>query len=68
MKKKLQTPQIDETPTDNLVFEREIIAKIAYVIWLSEGCPDGCAEEHWRQAELLHSKHRESATPSQPPS
>jgi hypothetical protein len=23
----------------------------AYQIWLDEGCPDGCADRHWVQAE-----------------
>lgn len=23
----------------------------AYAIWEAEGCPDGCAERHWQQAE-----------------
>jgi hypothetical protein len=32
-------------------------APIACLIWLGEGCPEGCAEEHWRQAELLHATH-----------
>jgi hypothetical protein len=68
MKKKSRTTQICVTPTGNPVSEREIIAEIAYFIWLSEGCPEGCAEEHWQQAELLHSKRGESGTPSQPPS
>jgi hypothetical protein len=27
------------------------IARIAYRIWEERGCPDGCAEEHWREAE-----------------
>jgi pimeloyl-ACP methyl ester carboxylesterase len=34
--------------------DQEKIAEIAYFIWLSEGNPDGCAEEHWRQAEALY--------------
>jgi hypothetical protein len=68
MKKKSRTTQICARPAGNAVSEREIIAEIAYFIWLSEGCPEGCTEEHWRQAELLHSNHGESGTPSQPPS
>lgn len=23
----------------------------AYDLWQQEGCPDGCAERHWQQAE-----------------
>jgi pimeloyl-ACP methyl ester carboxylesterase len=34
--------------------DRESIARIAYSIWLSEGTPEGCAGEHWRQAEALY--------------
>ncbi|MGC8887526.1 MAG: DUF2934 domain-containing protein [Verrucomicrobiia bacterium] len=29
----------------------EEIATMAYYIWLSEGCPEGCAERHWFEAE-----------------
>ncbi len=29
----------------------EEIATLAYNIWQSEGCPDGCAERHWYEAE-----------------
>lgn len=29
----------------------EEIAIAAYYIWLSEGCPEGCAERHWYEAE-----------------
>ena len=32
--------------------EREqAVRELAYAIWESNGCPDGCAEAHWRQAE-----------------
>jgi hypothetical protein len=32
--------------------EREqAVRELAYAIWESTGCPDGCAEAHWRQAE-----------------
>lgn len=30
----------------------EEIAVAAYYIWLSEGCPEGCAERHWYEAEM----------------
>jgi len=30
---------------------QEEIATLAYFIWQSEGCPDGCAERHWYEAE-----------------
>jgi hypothetical protein len=29
----------------------EAIASRAYEIWLQKGCPPGCEEENWRQAE-----------------
>lgn len=29
----------------------EEIAARAYKIWQQQGCPDGCEEQHWRQAE-----------------
>ncbi|MFO1038664.1 MAG: DUF2934 domain-containing protein [Geminicoccaceae bacterium] len=30
---------------------RRAVEHRAYVIWQEAGCPDGCADEHWRQAE-----------------
>jgi hypothetical protein len=30
----------------------EEVAVAAYYIWLSEGCPEGCAERHWYEAEM----------------
>jgi pimeloyl-ACP methyl ester carboxylesterase len=38
--------------------EHERIAEIAYFVWLSEGQPEGRAEEHWRQAGLFHGSER----------
>lgn len=38
------------------------IREAAYRIWESEGCPDGCALEHWLQAK------REVETPPADPS
>ncbi len=29
----------------------EQVATLAYLIWQSEGCPDGRDEEHWHQAK-----------------
>lgn len=29
----------------------ERIAKAAYLIWISEGCPEGREESHWYQAQ-----------------
>lgn len=37
----METPQIPE----DRVRER------AYSLWEAEGCPDGCADRHWQQAE-----------------
>jgi hypothetical protein len=54
MKETPHTPRIDEPEKSGAVSEHEEIARIAYFIWLSEGRPDGDAEEHWRQAEMLH--------------
>ncbi len=32
------------------------IALRAYLTWIAEGCPEGCADEHWYRAEReLHS-------------
>jgi hypothetical protein len=30
---------------------RDRIAARAYLIWKERGCPEGCEEENWRQAE-----------------
>jgi hypothetical protein len=29
----------------------EMIAARAYEIWQESGCPEGCEQEHWHQAE-----------------
>jgi hypothetical protein len=29
------------------------IREIAYFLWLQAGCPEGEAEQHWRDAEAL---------------
>lgn len=29
----------------------ETIARRAYEIWQESGCPEGCEQEHWYQAE-----------------
>jgi len=29
------------------------IAKLAYELYVAEGCPEGRAEQHWRQAEAM---------------
>jgi hypothetical protein len=54
MKESPRNPQIEERAENCHVSEYERIARIAYIIWLSEDQPIGCAEEHWRQAESLH--------------
>jgi hypothetical protein len=30
----------------------EMIAARAYEIWQESGCPEGCEQEHWYQAEV----------------
>jgi hypothetical protein len=30
----------------------EAISQRAYEIWIANGCPEGCDQEHWMQAEL----------------
>ncbi|WP_395747889.1 DUF2934 domain-containing protein [Prosthecobacter sp.] len=35
--------------------QREEIAALAYKIWQQQGCPVGCEEQHWRQAEQEYS-------------
>ena len=29
------------------------VRELAYFLWLEEGCPEGEAERHWRDAELI---------------
>ncbi len=31
----------------------ERIRKMAYATWEEEGCPDGCADEHWHKAVAI---------------
>ena len=31
----------------------ERIRVIAYSIWEDEGCPDGCADDHWHRARAI---------------
>lgn len=51
------TKQTEKTQNSDLVNievpcpTHEEIATLAYHIWQSEGCPDGCAERHWYEAE-----------------
>jgi hypothetical protein len=54
MKESSRTPKIEERAENRPVSEYGNIARMAYIIWLSEDQPDGRAEEHWRQAEPLH--------------
>jgi hypothetical protein len=37
----METPRIHE----------DRIRERAYSLWEAEGCPDGCADRHWREAE-----------------
>ncbi|MBL8562073.1 MAG: DUF2934 domain-containing protein [Gemmobacter sp.] len=30
---------------------QDTIRQRAYALWQSEGCPEGCADRHWQQAE-----------------
>jgi hypothetical protein len=48
-----------QTPGTTDTLDR--IRERAYTIWQTEGCPDGCAEQHWSaaEAEIL----RPDATP-----
>jgi hypothetical protein len=34
-------------------WEHEKIAALAHDIWVRQGCPEGRAQEHWREAEEL---------------
>jgi Protein of unknown function (DUF2934) len=46
------------------------IREIAYFLWLEEGCPEGQAERHWRDAqailESLERKRIEGEPPGEP--
>ena len=49
------------------------IHELAYLLWLEEGCPEGEAERHWREAEAnldsepLERKHMEGEPPGDEP-
>jgi len=46
-------PIVDHTTTDGLSdAAHQRIAKAAYFIWVSEGCPEGREEAHWHEAQL----------------
>jgi hypothetical protein len=38
-------------PTAKTAPTPELIAARAYEIWQESGCPEGCEQEHWYQAE-----------------
>lgn len=46
------TPYSDVLETRRQIWERadQRIRERAYALWQQEGCPEGRAEEHWRQA------------------
>lgn len=39
-------PDVDQEDGD----QEKVVRDKAYFLWQREGCPDGRAEEHWRQA------------------
>jgi Protein of unknown function (DUF2934) len=44
-------PLVNHTTTDGLSdTPHERIAKVAYFIWVAEGCPKGREEAHWQEA------------------
>ncbi|MES2597288.1 MAG: DUF2934 domain-containing protein [Verrucomicrobiota bacterium] len=60
--KKNDTPKPDSALTEPVGDEEispaasaglpdEEIASRAYDIWVQQGCPDGCDEDHWHQAQ-----------------
>lgn len=40
-----------EKQITNADLPADIIAARAYKIWQQQGCPEGCEEQHWWQAE-----------------
>jgi hypothetical protein len=39
-------------------YDEVAISKVAYELWLAEGCPEGRAERHWTEAkEIVSLKH-----------
>lgn len=46
--------------------EEKIRAK-AYEIWVAEGCPDGCAEQHWATAEAIVAEELVAEKPKRAP-
>ena len=50
---------IDNTEINELTRE-ERIRSLAYSLWEQEGCPEGCAEIHWRKAsEMVDAEMRD---------
>ncbi len=47
----LRTPKIAAKPTKHQEPATQQIAERAWQIWQEQGCPDGCAEQNWLQAE-----------------
>jgi len=36
---------------ENPRIQEDRVRERAYSLWEAEGCPDGCADRHWQQAE-----------------
>ena len=45
MPQKLETPETEEVTLEETIRER------AYLNWEEAGCPEGCADEFWLEAE-----------------
>lgn len=41
----------EKKPVTNSQLQTDEIASRAYKIWQQQGCPEGCEDQHWRQAE-----------------
>jgi hypothetical protein len=50
---------------NNSLSEQEQIEKLAHRIYEDEGCPEGCAQEHWARAERIIHEQRIATTESE---
>ena len=40
-------------PTETELTREERIRSLAYRLWQEDGCPEGCAEDHWFKAGTI---------------
>ncbi len=52
-----QTAESTTTQEPASPSQQEQIGTLSYLVWESEGCPEGRDAEHWREAEKIHATH-----------